>query len=98
MLLGYLAGACTTLSFLPQVYRVWKTRSAGDLSYGMLGCFASGLTLWLVYGVFVESPPIVVANGVTLALVGVITFLKVRYDRIYRMLSRYSTPPGTDER
>lgn len=67
-LLGLVAAGCTTVAFIPQVIRNWKTRSAGDLSFGTFGLFTFGLILWLVYGLRIGNAPIVVANTVTLLL------------------------------
>ena len=78
--IGSLAAALTTLSFLPQVIKTWRTRSAGDISWAWLCAFASGLFLWLVYGVAIASYPLVGANGVTLSLVLTIAAIKWRGD------------------
>jgi MtN3 and saliva related transmembrane protein len=76
-LLGFAAGALTTLAFVPQVVRTWRTRSAHDLSLGMLVTLTSGVTLWLVYGLAIRSAPIVVANGLTLGLMLTLVVLKL---------------------
>ena len=76
---GFVAGVLTTVSFVPQVYKAWSTKRCDDLSWGMLLTFASGVTLWLIYGLFLWAAPIVVANAVTLALVLAILALKARY-------------------
>lgn len=67
-LLGLAAAACTTVAFLPQVIKNWRTRSAGDLSFWTFGLFTFGLILWLAYGVLTRDVPIIVANVITLAL------------------------------
>jgi MtN3 and saliva related transmembrane protein len=67
-LLGLLAACCTTVAFLPQVLKNWRTKSAGDLSFATFGLLTSGVALWLVYGLIIQNLPIIVANGVTLAL------------------------------
>jgi MtN3 and saliva related transmembrane protein len=76
--LGYVAGSLTTLAFVPQVVRTWKTRSAGDLSWGMLVIFMSGVVFWLAYGVVLGSWPIIVCNGLTLVLNLFIAAVKFR--------------------
>ncbi len=78
-LLGYLAGALTTISFVPQVIQAWRTKSCHDLSWGMLIAFSSGVMLWLAYGLRLWAMPIIVANAVTLALLIVIIVFKIRY-------------------
>jgi MtN3 and saliva related transmembrane protein len=78
-LLGLVAGSLTTLAFVPQVVKTWKTRSTHDISLGMFCLFSAGLLLWLVYGVRIGSTPIVVANAVTLVLAVIILYFKLRY-------------------
>lgn len=78
-LCGFLAGTLTTLSFVPQVFKAWRTKRCNDLSWGMLITFSAGVTLWLIYGLRLLAPPIIAANAVTLALLIVIIVLKVRY-------------------
>ncbi|MDH7593200.1 MAG: SemiSWEET transporter [Methanomicrobiales archaeon] len=83
LILGMVAGFLTTASFVPQVIRTWKRGSADDLSYGMLFLFLVGLGLWLIYGLILESLPIIVANIVTIVLVILLIWMKSRYsDRI----------------
>jgi MtN3 and saliva related transmembrane protein len=79
MLLGLLAGTLTTASFIPQVIKTWRTRSASDLSTEMFSVFCGGVTLWLIYGVAVRDVPIVVANAITLILAGAILVMKLKY-------------------
>lgn len=76
--LGLLAGALTTAAWLPQLLRTWRRGSAEDLSWFYLVTFGAGVTGWLVYGVVVGDVAILVANVVTLALVGSLVVLKAR--------------------
>lgn len=78
-MLGFLAGTLTTLSFLPQVHKAWRTRRCDDLSMGMLLSFGGGVLLWMVYGLFLRAAPIIAANVVTLALILILIVLKARY-------------------
>ncbi|MEK7815451.1 MAG: SemiSWEET transporter [Pseudomonadota bacterium] len=78
-LLGMIAGTLTTAAFVPQVVKTWRTRSTHDISLGMFALFSSGLVLWLVYGVMIDSLPIVVSNIITLALALTILYFKLRY-------------------
>ena len=77
--LGYIAGALTTFAFLPQVLHIVRTRSAQDVSWGMISMFSGGVALWLVYGIRLNSLPLIAANGVTLALVLTMFILKLRF-------------------
>ena len=78
-LLGFVAGTLTTISFVPQVIKAWRTKRCHDLSWGMLITFSTGVVLWLAYGVRVLDMPIIAANAVTLALLVTIGVLKVRF-------------------
>ena len=78
-ILGLVAGTLTTLSFLPQLVKAWKSRSTHDISIGMFSLLAVGITLWIVYGMVTSDIPVIVANSVTLVFVGVILALKLRY-------------------
>jgi MtN3 and saliva related transmembrane protein len=77
--LGFVAGVLTTAAFIPQVLKIWKTRSARDISLGMYTVFTSGVVLWLAYGVALESMPIILANVFTLVLALAVLVMKLRY-------------------
>ncbi|MDX1629826.1 MAG: SemiSWEET transporter [Fulvivirga sp.] len=77
--IGLTAAFLTTIAFLPQVIKTWKTRSAKDLSLGMFSLFTTGIFLWLVYGLLVNDLPIILANIFTLTLSGIILFFKLKY-------------------
>ena len=79
--LGLVAATLTSLAFLPQVIKTWRSQSAADLSAGSFGTFFVGVVLWLVYGVLVDDLPVIVANTVTLAMAGAILVMKVVFDR-----------------
>lgn len=76
-LLGYLAAFCTTVAFVPQAWKVYRTRQTNDLSLGMFGLFTTGVALWLAYGVLIASAPIYIANTFTLLLAGYILAMKL---------------------
>lgn len=79
--LGFVAGACTTAAFLPQVLHVWRTRSAADISFGMYSVFLLGVSLWLAYGIITSALSMILANGITLLLAGLVLFMKLRFER-----------------
>ncbi len=79
--IGLLAGSLTTASFLPQVWKIWTTKSARDLSWGMTGVFCVGVSLWLVYGLLIGAPSIIVANAITFVLSLAICVMKYRFDK-----------------
>ena len=80
-LVGYLAAALTTCSFIPQAWLTFRTRDVRGVSLGMYSVFTLGVALWLAYGVMLAAWPIVIANGITLALAGTILGMKLRYRR-----------------
>jgi len=79
LIVGYIAGALTTLSFVPQVAKAWKMKETRDLSLAMLILFAVGVFLWTLYGFWVDSLPVIAANTITLLLILVLLGLKYRY-------------------
>ena len=90
---GSLAGCLTTIAFIPQVVRTWKTRSAQDISLFMFLLFSCGVLLWLIYGILLHALPIILANGITLALSTSILVMKVR-----DMLARQRRLRSADQR
>lgn len=76
--LGLAAASCTTLAFLPQVIRAWRTQSTKDISLVMFALMVFGIVLWLAYGLLKADLPLIASNGVTLILAGTILVLKLR--------------------
>ena len=81
-LFGFLAALLTTIAFLPQLYKTWKTKSADDVSLFMLILFITGLICWIIYGLKINSIPILVANIITLIFNFSILILKINYSKI----------------
>lgn len=77
--LGYLAGTLTTIAFVPQLVKIWRSKSADDVSLAMFLIFTTGVALWLLYGLLIGAWPVIVANAVTLVLACAILVLKLRY-------------------
>ncbi len=80
-LLGLTAGTLTTIAFVPQAVKTWRSRSAHDISGGMLVLFSAGVLLWLIYGLLIGSWPIMIANAVTGVLALTILYFKLRGGR-----------------
>ena len=78
-LIGSVAGTLSTIAFIPQAWRIWKTRSARDLSLPMYLIFTSGVALWFVYGLALGVVPIIVCNGLTLLLAGTVLAMKLKF-------------------
>ncbi|WP_242024527.1 SemiSWEET transporter [Trichocoleus sp. FACHB-591] len=79
-LLGLVAAALTTTAFLPQLLKTWRSKSAKDVSLWMLITFSTGVFLWLIYGVYIQSLPVIIANSVTFVLSSINLILKIRYE------------------
>jgi MtN3 and saliva related transmembrane protein len=80
-LIGGIAAFCTTVSYFPQLRKCWTTGSAGDLSLKTFLTLATGVAMWIVYGVMKSDMVIIVANFVSLCLLMGILFFKLREDR-----------------
>ncbi len=77
--IGFLAGTLTTIAFVPQALKMYTTKSGKDVSARMLTIFSVGVILWLIYGIMIESVPVILANVATLIPAGTIIALKIRY-------------------
>jgi MtN3 and saliva related transmembrane protein len=77
--LGLIAGALTTVAFIPQVVKIWKSKHTLDISLGMFSIFSVGVFLWLLYGLQLGALPIILSNGITLVLSLTILVFKLKY-------------------
>ena len=77
--IGSTAAAFTTTAFIPQAWKIWRTRHTADISLGMYALFTLGVALWLIYGALLESWPIVIANCITLLLAGAVLAMKLKF-------------------
>ena len=92
-LVGAVAAVCTTAAFIPQVERVWRLRRADEISLTTFSLFAFGTFVWLLYGLLIDSLPVILANSVTFILAVSIVVLKLNYDRTARQSSAASSGP-----
>jgi MtN3 and saliva related transmembrane protein len=76
---GLVAGTLTTIAFVPQVLKVWRTRSAADISLAMFLIFTLGVVLWFGYGLMIGSVAVIAANAVTFVLTLAIIAMKLRF-------------------
>jgi MtN3 and saliva related transmembrane protein len=77
-IIGLIAACFTTASFVPQVYRIWKTKSAKNVSLTMFLMFFVGVLLWLIYGIFIKSISMTIANIITASLTLTIIYYKLK--------------------
>lgn len=75
--IGYIAAFFTTFAFLPQVIRVILSKRTEDISRNMYILFNIGVLLWLIYGILKKDPPIIIANGITIAFSSIILYYKL---------------------
>lgn len=78
-ILGYSAGAITSLTFLPQVLKTWKAKSAKDVSLLMFIIAAINEVMWIVYGVLLDNWVIILTNAIVLAMSLTMIYLKLKY-------------------
>jgi len=78
-ILGLAAGTITSITFLPQVIKIWQTKSAKDLSLAMLALLMLGVSLWLAYGLLVKDAAIIYTNSMVLAMSFIMLYFKLRF-------------------
>lgn len=78
-IIGYIAGGMTTIAFLPQLIKVYKSKSAKDISFRSFFLFVLGVIGWLIYGILLKAPPIIICNALTLVIALCILALKLRF-------------------
>jgi len=76
-MIGYPAAILTTVAFVPQAWKSWRSRDLSGISLPMYAMFTLGVALWLAYGLLIASTPIVIGNGITLVLASVVLWLKL---------------------
>lgn len=78
-IIGFVAAIFTTTGFLPQAFKIYKTKSTKDISATMYMVLGFGTLLWLIYGLFINELPVIVANTVSLTFISTILLLKLKY-------------------
>jgi lactoylglutathione lyase len=84
-IIGFIAATLTTISFLPQAIKTWRTHSTDDLSPLMFALFCAGVFSWLIYGIVIHDTPIILANFITLILAGSIMYFIIRNREMRRI-------------
>jgi MtN3 and saliva related transmembrane protein len=79
-LIGYLAALCTTIAFIPQAIKVYKTKHTQDISIGMFLLMSIGLIFWTIYGIIILSYPIIIANVLTIVFAVFILLMRIKFD------------------
>ena len=78
-LLGYTAATLTTLSFVPQVWRTFRTHDVSGISLRMYSIFTAGIAVWLAYGIVLGETPMIIANSVSLVLACAVLVMRLKY-------------------
>ena len=78
-LVGAAGGIVSSITFLPQVIKIWKTKSAKDLSMGTLLFLVLNVSLWLIYGILTNLYPIIITNGIVLSMVFIMVYFKLTF-------------------
>jgi len=78
--IGFIAAICTTVSFIPQVIKIYKSKKTNDISLGMFILMSTGVALWIAYGFLINSAPVIIANAFTLMLAAYILVMKVKLE------------------
>ena len=78
-LIGFIAATLTTVAFLPQVIKTWKDKSTKDISLVTYSLFVAGVITWFIYGVLINSWPVIAANSITAVFAAIVLGLKIKY-------------------
>ena len=78
-IIGTIGAILTTASFVPQVYKTYKSKSVDGISLTMYSVFFVGIIFWLIYGISIDSFAVIFANIITGFLVLVILILRITY-------------------
>ncbi|GAA6769041.1 SemiSWEET family sugar transporter [Flavobacterium johnsoniae] len=80
-IIGLFAGACITLSTVPQIVKVWKTKKVKDISLKTFSILTFGIIVWIIYGILKEDLPIIITNSVSLCLNLIMIYFIITYEK-----------------
>jgi MtN3 and saliva related transmembrane protein len=80
-ILGLAAGTISSITFLPQVIKIWQTKSAKDLSLPMLLLLVLGVSMWLTYGIIIKNVPVIYTNSMVLFMTFIMLFFKLKFNK-----------------
>ncbi len=78
---GHVGAFLSSITFIPQVYKVWKTKSVGDLSLAMMMIVFTSTLIWLIYGIALMLWPVILANGIICAMSLLLIYFKLAYTK-----------------
>jgi MtN3 and saliva related transmembrane protein len=76
-IIGFIAAAITTSAYMPQAYKIWKTKKTENVSLSMYLVMFLGISLWLIYGIVINKPSLIIANTLTLLIILMILYFKI---------------------
>ncbi|WP_269235756.1 SemiSWEET family sugar transporter [Flavobacterium flavigenum] len=79
--IGLFAGICVTISVIPQIIKVWKTKKVKQISLLTFGVLTFGIAIWVVYGILKKDLPIIVTNSVSLFLNLIMVYFLIYYEK-----------------
>jgi MtN3 and saliva related transmembrane protein len=80
-IIGFIAGILTTVAFIPQVWRLFKLKSAHEISLPFTMMFFFGGIFWLTYGIILAQAPLIFANAISVVLVGLMLYAKMKWGK-----------------
>lgn len=80
-IIGLFAGACITISTVPQILKVWKNKKVKEISLKMFSILTFGIAVWIVYGILKSDWPIIITNGISLFLNLIMVYFIIRYEK-----------------
>ncbi|WP_343697779.1 SemiSWEET transporter [Flavobacterium sp.] len=80
-IIGLFAGGCITISTIPQIVKVWKTKKVKDISLKTFGILTFGIIVWIIYGILKEDLPIIITNSVSLCLNAIMIYFIIIYEK-----------------
>jgi MtN3 and saliva related transmembrane protein len=80
-IIGLFAGACITISVIPQLIKVWKTKKVKEISLKMFGILTFGIAIWIVYGILKNDLPIIITNCISLFLNLIMVYFIIYYEK-----------------
>ena len=85
--LGYIAASLTTIAFVPQAWKTFRTKDVSGVSLRMYSVFTTGVAFWLAYGLVLKEPPMILANSLSLVLACAVLVMKLKYRHQERPLA-----------
>ena len=80
-IVGLFGAFLSSITFIPQVYKAWQSKSVGDLSMWMLMIVLTSVIVWLVYGIYLNLLPVIIANSTILALALALLYFKLTFKK-----------------